>query len=139
MAYTHVKNRLSQRLLEGQTPYERLFDRKPNVHYFRVIGLKCYRLLPKPQRDSKLGPVSKECILVGYSWNTKGYRICDPDDDKIYNTQDVRFIETSYADAAKHAIAFGPDDNGDRRNKIINPPIPKPNITPDIANYKSHC
>uniref|UniRef100_T1JNI4 Retroviral polymerase SH3-like domain-containing protein n=1 Tax=Strigamia maritima TaxID=126957 RepID=T1JNI4_STRMM len=63
MAYTHVKNRLSQRL-----------------------DSRGHRLLLKPQRDSKLGPVSKECILVGYSWNTKGYRVYDPDDDKIYNT-----------------------------------------------------
>uniref|UniRef100_T1IZH4 Integrase catalytic domain-containing protein n=1 Tax=Strigamia maritima TaxID=126957 RepID=T1IZH4_STRMM len=127
MTYTHVKNRLRQRLLEGQTPYERLFDRKPNIHYFRVIGSKCYRLLPKPQRDSKLGPVSKECILVG---------VYDPDDDKIYNTEDVRFIETSYADAAKHTIAFGPDDNGDWGNKIINPPIPKPNVTSTLPTTK---
>uniref|UniRef100_T1IKL0 Retroviral polymerase SH3-like domain-containing protein n=1 Tax=Strigamia maritima TaxID=126957 RepID=T1IKL0_STRMM len=103
MTYTHVKNRLSQKLLEGQTPCS-----------------KCYRLLPKTQRDSKLGPVSKECILIGYSWNKKGYRVYDPEEDKVYNTQDVRFIESSYADATKHSISFGPDDNGNR-GKSVNP------------------
>uniref|UniRef100_T1IN35 Retroviral polymerase SH3-like domain-containing protein n=1 Tax=Strigamia maritima TaxID=126957 RepID=T1IN35_STRMM len=127
MAYTHVKNRLSQKLLEGQTPYERVFNRKPNIHYFRVIGSKCYRLLPKTQRDSKLGPVSKECILIGYSWNTKGYRVYDPEEDKVYNTQDVRFIESSYADATKNSISFGPDDNGNR-GKSVNP-TPNPKVT----------
>uniref|UniRef100_T1IVV8 Integrase catalytic domain-containing protein n=1 Tax=Strigamia maritima TaxID=126957 RepID=T1IVV8_STRMM len=128
MAYTHVKNRLSQKLLEGQTPYERVFNRKPNIHYFRVIGSKCYRLLPKTQRNSKLGPVSKECILIGYSWNTKGYRIYDPEEDKVYNTQDVRFIESSYADATKNSISFGPDDNGNR-GKSVDPPTPNPKVT----------
>uniref|UniRef100_T1ITM6 Integrase catalytic domain-containing protein n=1 Tax=Strigamia maritima TaxID=126957 RepID=T1ITM6_STRMM len=127
MAYIHVKNRLSQKLLEGQTPYERVFNRKPNTHYFRVIGSKCYRLLPKTQRDSKLGPVSKECILIGYSWNTKGYRIYDPEEDKVYNTQDVRFIESLYADATKHSVSFGPDDNGNR-GKSVNP-SPNPKVT----------
>uniref|UniRef100_T1IJ40 Retroviral polymerase SH3-like domain-containing protein n=1 Tax=Strigamia maritima TaxID=126957 RepID=T1IJ40_STRMM len=93
MTFTHVKNRLAQKLLGGLTPYERIFDRK-----LTSIIFVCYRLLPKVQRDSKLGDVSKECILVGYSWNTKGYRVYDPDEDKIYNTQDVRFVETQRKD-----------------------------------------
>uniref|UniRef100_T1IYA1 Uncharacterized protein n=1 Tax=Strigamia maritima TaxID=126957 RepID=T1IYA1_STRMM len=125
--YSPHMNGLSQKLLEGQTPYERVFNRKPNIHYFRVIGSKCYRLLSKTQRDSKLGPVSKECILIGYSWNTKAYRIYDPEEDKVYNTQDVRFIESSYADATKNSISFGPDDNGNR-GKSVNP-SPNPKVT----------
>uniref|UniRef100_T1IRC2 Retroviral polymerase SH3-like domain-containing protein n=1 Tax=Strigamia maritima TaxID=126957 RepID=T1IRC2_STRMM len=120
MAYTRVKNRLSQKLLEGQTLYERVFNRKPNIHYFRVIGSKCYH--------SKLGPVSKECILIGYSWNTKGYRVYNPDEDKVYNTQDVSFVESSYADETKHSIDFGPDDNGNQRYKPVNP-TPNPKVT----------
>uniref|UniRef100_T1IQH5 Retroviral polymerase SH3-like domain-containing protein n=1 Tax=Strigamia maritima TaxID=126957 RepID=T1IQH5_STRMM len=121
MAFTHVKNRLAQKLLGGLTPYERIFDRKPNINYFRVIGSRCYRLLPKVQRDSKLGDVSKECILVGYSWNTKGYRVYDPDEDKIYNTQDVRFVETQRKDDKDNVVNFDVTGDGDRGNNVNAP------------------
>uniref|UniRef100_T1IME4 Retroviral polymerase SH3-like domain-containing protein n=1 Tax=Strigamia maritima TaxID=126957 RepID=T1IME4_STRMM len=81
----------------------------------------CYRLLPKVQRDSKLGDVSKECILVGYSWNTKGYRVYDPDKDKIYNTQDVRFVETQRKDDKDNIVNFDVTGDGDRGNNVNAP------------------
>uniref|UniRef100_T1IYF7 Reverse transcriptase Ty1/copia-type domain-containing protein n=1 Tax=Strigamia maritima TaxID=126957 RepID=T1IYF7_STRMM len=111
---------------DGFTPYEKMFGHKPNISYFRVIGSKCFRLLLKSQRDTKLGPVSKECILVGYCWHTKGYRVYDPEDDKLYNTQDVKFLETSYSDATKHTISFDNRDDDDWGHKVVASPTKTP-------------
>jgi len=41
----------------------------------------------------KLDPRSRECIFVGYSNKTKGYRLWDPDVDDIIQTKHIEFIE----------------------------------------------
>uniref|UniRef100_T1IKA4 Retroviral polymerase SH3-like domain-containing protein n=1 Tax=Strigamia maritima TaxID=126957 RepID=T1IKA4_STRMM len=106
---------------------------------------RCFRLLPKIQRDSKLGEVSTECILVGYSWNTRGYRVYDPSDDKIYNTQDVRFVETPRKNDKGNVIEFDTNNEDNRGNLTPTPtptPIPKPEqtrtklITPKLNNHE---
>ena len=40
----------------------------------KIFGCEAYALTPKNQR-SKLDPISKKCIFVGYDDVTKGYRL----------------------------------------------------------------
>jgi transposase InsO family protein len=70
----HVSNRLYCHKLLKKTPYELLIGRKPNISYFRVFGCKCY-ILRKGSRLSKFEKKCDESFLLGYSSNSKAYRV----------------------------------------------------------------
>jgi hypothetical protein len=82
----HVSNRLYCHRFFNMTPYELLNGRKPNISYFRVFGCKCY-ILRKGSRLSKFQIKCDEGFLLGYSSNSKAYR--------VYN-KSKRFVEEAY-------------------------------------------
>jgi hypothetical protein len=51
-----------------------LKGRKPIVKHFHVFGSKCYILADIEQRQ-KLDPKSDEEIVLGYSTNSRAYRV----------------------------------------------------------------
>ncbi|MCO5614429.1 hypothetical protein L7F22_068711 [Adiantum nelumboides] len=71
----HVLNRCPTRALKTITPYESWYDRKPSVSYLRVFG-----------------------CLAG----SKGYRLYNPATNKIFESRDVIFAETT----AQPMVAF---------------------------------
>lgn len=91
---THIRNRCPTRSLQGITPYEAYYKKKPNVSYFKQFGCKAY-FLDKTPNKGKFDPRSKECIFVGYSNESKAYRLWNPKTKKILKSRDVRFIENS--------------------------------------------
>jgi transposase InsO family protein len=70
----YSSNRLYCHKLLKKTPYELLIGRKPNISYFRVFGCKCY-ILRKGSRLSKFEKKCDEGFLLGYSSNSKAYRV----------------------------------------------------------------
>ena len=89
----YVRNRCPTSALgENVTPYEMLNGRKPNVSHLRVFGSKCFAHVPKDERD-KLDVKSKNCVFVGYSSISKGYRVYDLNDKKLFMSRDVIFDE----------------------------------------------
>ena len=70
----HASNRLYCHRFFNKTPYELLNGRKPNISYFRVFGCKCY-ILRKGSRLSKFQSKCDEGFLLGYSSNSKAYRV----------------------------------------------------------------
>lgn len=66
-------NRMPTALLQLKSPYEALFNTKPNYEKLRIFGCVCYVYDSRPGR-SKLDPKSIRCIFLGYSRSQKGYR-----------------------------------------------------------------
>lgn len=56
------------------TPFEIWHGRQPNLSYLKIFGCKAYVLVPKEQRR-KLDSYSNEAIFLGYSEETKAYRL----------------------------------------------------------------
>ena len=77
-----------------KTPYELLIGRKPNISYFRVFGCKCY-ILRKGSRLSKFEKKCDEGFLLGYSSNSKAYRVFNKTHGIIEEAYDVEFDETN--------------------------------------------
>jgi hypothetical protein len=71
---SHASNRLYYHKLMKKTPYELLIGRKPKISYFIVFGCKCYILI-KGSRLSKFEKKFDEGFLLGYSSNSKAYRV----------------------------------------------------------------
>ena len=68
----YLKNRSSDRALDGRTPYEALTGRKPNVSKLRIFGCICYAHIPKNERQ-KLDSKSEESVFLGYGTEVQGY------------------------------------------------------------------
>ncbi|MCO5565008.1 hypothetical protein L7F22_018678 [Adiantum nelumboides] len=97
----HVLNRCPTRALKTITPYESWYDRKPSVNYLRVFGCLAYAHIPQQLRG-KLDDKAVKCIFVGYSSGSKGYRLYNPATNKIFESRDVIFTETT----AQPMVAF---------------------------------
>ncbi|MCO5609397.1 hypothetical protein L7F22_063623 [Adiantum nelumboides] len=97
----HVLNRCPTRALKTITPYESWYDRKPSVSYLRVFGCLAYAHISQQLRG-KLDDKAVKCIFVGYSSGSKGYRLYNPATNKIFESRDVIFAETT----AQPMVAF---------------------------------
>ncbi|MCO5568549.1 hypothetical protein L7F22_022248 [Adiantum nelumboides] len=97
----HVLNRCPTRALKTITLYESWYDRKPSVNCLRVFGCLAYAHIPQQLRG-KLDDKAVKCIFVGYSSGSKGYRLYNPATNKIFESRDVIFAETT----AQPMVAF---------------------------------
>ncbi|WJX83726.1 hypothetical protein P8452_66368 [Trifolium repens] len=70
----YVHNRGTLRKGTTSTLYELWKNRKPTVKHFHIFGSKCYILADREPRR-KLDPKSDEGIFLGYSTNSKAYRV----------------------------------------------------------------
>ncbi|UYV80580.1 hypothetical protein LAZ67_19000797 [Cordylochernes scorpioides] len=90
---TYVLKRTGQTQIEGKTPYELWFDKKPAVDHLQIFGTECFVHVPDEKRR-KLDAKSEKGILVGYCSNKDGYRIWMPNSNKVVTSRDVIFKET---------------------------------------------
>ncbi|MFN7881818.1 MAG: DDE-type integrase/transposase/recombinase, partial [bacterium] len=69
----YVRNRSPLKSSEDKTPWERFFQKKPDVSHMRVFGATAYVQVPQKHRQ-KLDPTSKKGIFIGYEANSKRER-----------------------------------------------------------------
>ena len=72
----YLRNRSPTSAVEGVTPHEAWYGRKPRVEHLRVFGCTAYVHVPKDERG-KLDSKTKKCTLLGYGSVQKGYRVFD--------------------------------------------------------------
>ncbi|UYV65566.1 hypothetical protein LAZ67_3004717 [Cordylochernes scorpioides] len=89
---TYIRNRCP-RTNESRTPYEIFTGRKPTVSHLRMIGCKCFAVDNRPRRG-KFAPRSEEYRLIGYSPESKAYRLWKPGTGMMIKSRDVRFLES---------------------------------------------
>nr|GEZ70861.1 hypothetical protein [Tanacetum cinerariifolium] len=86
-----------------KTPYELVYNKKPDLTFFRVFGALCY---PTNDREDlgKLQPTADTGIFVGYAPSRKGYRIFNKRTRRIMETIHVQFDEKTEPMAPVHLI-----------------------------------
>ncbi|GKV02840.1 hypothetical protein SLEP1_g15229 [Rubroshorea leprosula] len=90
----YVINRVPLSPINMKSPYELMFDEKPNVRHFRIFGSICYVHVPDSQRN-KFDAKARKCIFVGYDEQKKGWKCMDPISHKFVVSRDVVFDEIS--------------------------------------------
>ena len=129
----YVKNRSPANSLKDLTPYEALFGLKPCVKHFKIFGCICFSHIPKIQRQ-KLDFKSKKCIFVGYSSESKAYRVFDVENRKTILCRDVIFDENNIASYEKSDLSdvsrtvdvnsiFDINDKFEKNNSDVNTSI----------------
>ncbi|EOY27713.1 Uncharacterized protein TCM_029495 [Theobroma cacao] len=70
----YLQNILPTKALEKLTPYEAWYNVKPTVNHLKVFGCICYVHVPKAKR-TKLKPKAELRVFLGYSLQSKGYKV----------------------------------------------------------------
>ncbi|TXG50907.1 hypothetical protein EZV62_023431 [Acer yangbiense] len=86
--------RCPTKAVQNKTPVEAWSGRKPSAKHLRVFGSICYVHIPKEKRSNLDDKTEKE-IFVGYSSQSKGYRIYNLKSNKIIISRDVEFDENA--------------------------------------------
>ncbi|GJW16369.1 ribonuclease H-like domain-containing protein [Tanacetum coccineum] len=62
---TYLINRLPSSMLNGKSPFEMIYNTKPNLSKLRVFGCLCFATVLN--NHDKLGSRSEKCVMMGYS------------------------------------------------------------------------
>jgi len=104
-AYLHT--RWPSPTLDGKTPYEMLWQKKPSLDHLRRFGCAAYRLIPKDQRSGKFASRSQECIMLGYVHSsTTIWKLWDRSRKSLVQASDVTFDESTVLGSAQAIEAF---------------------------------
>jgi transposase InsO family protein len=147
-AVAHLKNRSPTSALNGMTPYEALYGRRPDVSHLIAIGTKAFVHTPK-KKTKKLDSRSLEGIMVGYGGSNQ-YRIWIPGTNKIKVrvSRDVRFVGEdthgpvgAHGNVAPHGDAGGHGNAGAQPNEPIIydmiEVLPEPRAEPESESEES--
>jgi hypothetical protein len=88
----YLLNRAPTKSLNGKTPFEAWFGRKPGVKHLRTFGCTAYAKCLGPGLN-KLADRAVPGVFFGYAPGTKGYRVYDPVKDRLMISRDVLFDE----------------------------------------------
>lgn len=124
----YVQNRSVHQALDLKAPEEVFTGKKPNVSHFRIFGCLVYFHVPKEKRN-KFESSGKKGIFIGYSENSKAYRIYVPSQGDVEVIHDVTFDEDIALGEAKD-LPISRKDNDDVVEKQDEPPTnePMPNV-----------
>jgi len=90
--YLHARSPTSSN--NGMTPYEKLFERKPEVSPLRRFGCKASKSLPASHR-SKFGTRAHPLFMLGYVHDsTTIWRFWDPHRRQVIQASNVTFLES---------------------------------------------
>jgi hypothetical protein len=98
---TFLINLLPSKVLNFETPTERLLHVTPNYDALRVFGCACWPNL-HPYNKHKLAFRFKQCVFLGYSPLHKGVKCSDVSTGRIYISRHVVFDEQVFPFAHLH-------------------------------------
>jgi hypothetical protein len=88
----YLLNRAPTKSLNGKTPYEAWYGRRPGVRHLRTFGCVAYAKKIGIGMN-KLSDRSIPGVFLGYESGTKAYRVFDPVNNKLIVSRDVIFDE----------------------------------------------
>ncbi|CAE6075150.1 unnamed protein product [Arabidopsis arenosa] len=100
----YLINRMPTDVLQGVSPYAKLFQQPPNYLKLRVFGCLCFPWI-RPYTTNKLENRSTPCAFLGYSLTQSAYLCLDIKTDRIYTSRHVQFVETSFPFAPSSDLA----------------------------------
>lgn len=90
----HIINRLPTKVLNNKTPYEIIFNKKPNYEHLRVFG--CLAYVSKPKKEGKFDERGRANVFIGYPTGQKGYKTYDIEKKEIHVSMDVIVFENEF-------------------------------------------
>ncbi|GKA23814.1 zinc finger, CCHC-type containing protein [Tanacetum coccineum] len=117
----YILNRVPTRALENKTPYEALYNRKPNLENLRIFGCTAYAKITIPHLK-KLDDRSIPLVYLGVEEGSKACRLYDPIAKKKHVSRDVKFMETKPWDWDKDGEDTSTQDTFRTKEDPVNVP-----------------
>ena len=89
----YLLNRAPTAALEGKTPYQAWYGKKPPVHFLRVFGCVAYIKRLRPH-TAKLDDRGQKVVFIGYQSGSKAYRFYDPETERVHVSRNTIFDES---------------------------------------------
>ena len=89
---SYIQNRVPHKNIYGFNRFEAWSGHKPDVSHFRIFGSRAWDRIPLDKRRD-LEPQFKECLFVGYSEDSKGYKLINMITQKYFIERSVQFEE----------------------------------------------
>ena len=89
----YLQNRSPNSAINNKTPFELWTGKVPNLKHLRTFGSIGY--VRTPVGRTKLDPKAKPYTFIGYSTESKAYKLADLEARKVILARDVQFLETS--------------------------------------------
>ncbi|CAI5731968.1 unnamed protein product [Peronospora farinosa] len=93
MAAAYTINRIPNTARPNVSPFETLYGSKPDLSHFRVFGSTGYLRVADCKR-TKWDSKANKCIFLGYSENSKAYRVWDIARGQLVTTRSVTLNES---------------------------------------------
>lgn len=90
----YLMNRLNSAVIEGRSPYELLYKKKPSLTHLRVIGCLCYAT--NVLKGDKFEERARAAVLMGYSETQKSYILLDLHTHQLFVNRYVIFKENEF-------------------------------------------
>lgn len=88
----YLTNRTPVKSQSGHTPYKHWHGQLPDLSHLREIGCQAFMLIQN-QHNPKVFNRSIECVLIGYSPDSKAYHCYHRSTHKVVTSYHVSFIE----------------------------------------------
>ena len=109
----YLLNRVPTKAVEGKTPFEVWYGKKPAVHHLKTFGCIVYVKNTAPHLK-KLEDRGRKMIFVGYKKVSKAYHAYDPIVGTVHVTRNVIFDESAQWDWSGGAeTSTGVDHGGE--------------------------
>ena len=112
----YILNTCPTKAVLNKVPEEAWSGRKQGVTHLKVFGCVAYAHIPDQLRR-KLDNKGEKCLFIGYSEESKAYRLYIPSTKKFFVSRDVQFIEEEAWDGSiektmnvKNCLSHDEDD-----------------------------
>ena len=109
----YLRNRTYTKSLEGLTPYEKWFKKKPNISHLREFGASVWVLLQGQKQPRKMETKSRRRIFVGYDDGSKSIKYYNAETRKVLTSRNVRFLSLTDEETPPEPITIYPDAEGE--------------------------
>lgn len=107
LAIVYFLNRVPTSALSHQTPFEILFGHPPSYSYLKLFTCLCFASTFSNNR-TKFAPRAKKCVLLGYPFGVKGYKVLDLSTYNVFISRDVIFHKDSFPFATVSTYVVDP-------------------------------
>ncbi|KAH9310278.1 hypothetical protein KI387_044223 [Taxus chinensis] len=95
----YILNRCPTKIVKDKVPQKAWSGKKRSVSHLRIFGCVAYAHIPN-ERRKKLDDKGERCIFVGYSEQSKAYKLYNPITKNSIIRRDVQFIEEQACDGS---------------------------------------
>jgi hypothetical protein len=132
----YVQNKLPHSALGFKTPEEILSEKKLEVSHLKIFGCSIFIHILKEKR-TKLDPLGKKGICIGYCEVSKAFRICIPGYHHIDISRDVAFDEYATLKKSRRSQHEEVYEEEPIAPRVVEP-VREVTISPDYEIHEDH-